>query len=130
MKEGGLSSLNILDIITGTYTDMPRNITDKTKDRYDEIPGDLKAKGKAILRLSKDDQYRRKLGLYHKKQIRAERENIDAFDSLLISLTPEQTADYLIKIGADKNPKILKEYLRKDPSELEIKKILKVRSGN
>jgi hypothetical protein len=70
MKEGGLSSLDILDIIGGTYTDMPRNITDKTKDRYDEIPGDLKAKGRSILSLPKSDPYRQKLGLYHKKQIR------------------------------------------------------------
>jgi hypothetical protein len=130
MKEGGLSSLDILDIIGGTYTDMPRNITDKTKDRYDEIPGDLKAKGRAILSLPKSDPYRQKLGEYHKKQIRAEGKNIDAVDSLIISLTPEQTADYLIRIGADKNPKILKEYLRKDPSATKIQEILKVRSGN
>ena len=130
MKEGGLSSLDILDIIGGTYTDMPRNITDKTKDRYDEIPGDLKAKGRAILRLPKSDPYRQKLGEYHKKQVKAESKNIDAVDSLIISLTPEQTADYLIRIGADKNPKILKEYLRKDPSALKIQEILKVRSGN
>ena len=130
MKEGGLSSLDILDIIGGTYTDMPRNITDKTKDRYDEIPGDLKAKGRAILRLPKSDPYRQKLGEYHKKQVKAESKNIDAVDSLIISLTPEQTADYLIKIGADKNPKILKEYLRKDPSALKIQEILKVRSSN
>ena len=130
MKEGGLSSLDILDIIGGTYTDMPRNITDKTKDRYDEIPGDLKAKGRAILRLPKSDPYRQKLGLYHKKQIRAEGKNIDAVDSLIISLTPEQTADRLILIGADKNPKILETYLSKDPAALEIKKILKVRSSN
>jgi len=130
MKEGGLSSLDILDIIGGTYTDMPRNITDKTKDRYDEIPGDLKAKGRAILRLPKSDPYRQKLGEYHKKQVKAEGKNIDAVDSLIISLTPEQTADYLIRIGADKNPKILKEYLRKDPSALKIQEILKVRSSN
>ena len=130
MKEGGLSSLDILDIIGGTYTDMPRNITDKTKDRYDEIPGDLKAKGRAILRLPKSDPYRQKLGEYHTKQVKAEGKNVDAVDSLIISLTPEQTADYLIKIGADKNPKILKEYLRKDPSALKIQEILKVRSGN
>ncbi len=130
MKEGGLSSLDILDIIGGTYTDMPRNITDKTKDRYDEIPGDLKAKGRAILRLPKSDPYRQKLGEYHKKQVKAEGKNIDAVDSLIISLTPEQTADYLIRIGADKNPKILKEYLRKDPSASKIQEILKVRSGN
>ena len=130
MKEGGLSSLDILDIIGGTYTDMPRNITDKTKDRYDEIPGDLKAKGRAILRLPKSDPYRQKLGEYHTKQVKAEGKNVDAVDSLIISLTPEQTADYLIKIGADKNPKILKEYLRKDPSALKIQEILKVRSSN
>jgi hypothetical protein len=130
MKEGGLSSLDILDIIGGTYTDMPRNITDKTKDRYDEIPGDLKAKGRSILSLPKSDPYRQKLGEYHKKQVKAEGRNVDAVDSLIISLTPEQTADYLIRIGADKNPKILKEYLRKDPSALKIQEILKVRSGN
>lgn len=130
MKEGGLSSLDILDIIGGTYTDMPRNITDKTKDRYDEIPGDLKAKGRAILRLPKSDPYRQKLGEYHTKQVKAEGKNVDAVDSLIISLTPEQTADYLIKIGADKNPKILETYLRKDPSALKIQEILKVRSGN
>ena len=130
MKEGGLSSLDILDIIGGTYTDMPRNITDKTKDRYDEIPGDLKAKGRSIISLPKSDPYRQKLGEYHKRQVKAESKNVDAVDSLIISLTPEQTADYLIRIGADKNPKILKEYLRKDPSALKIQEILKVRSGN
>ena len=130
MKEGGLSSLDILDIIGGTYTDMPRNITDKTKDRYDEIPGDLKAKGRSIISLPKSDPYRQKLGEYHKRQVKAESKNVDAVDSLIISLTPEQTADYLIRIGADKNPKILKEYLRKDPSALKIQEILKVRSSN
>lgn len=130
MKEGGLSSLDILDVIGGTYTDMPRNITDKTKDRYDEIPGNLNAKGKTILRLPKSDPYRKKLGLYHKKQLKAEERNIDSVDSLIISLTPDQTADYLIKIGADKNSKILDTYLRKDPARLEIRDILKVRSSN
>jgi len=130
MKEGGLSSLDILDVIGGTYTDMPRNITDKTKDRYDEIPGNLNAKGKAILSLPKSDPYRKKLGLYHKKQLMAAENNIDSFDSLIISLTTDQTADYLIRIGADKNPKILDTYLRKDPARLEIIKILDVRSSN
>jgi len=130
MKEGGLSSLDILDVIGGTYTDMPKNITDKTKDRYDEIPGDLKAKGRTILRLPKSDPYRKKLGLYHKKQLKAESQNIDSVDSLIISLTPDQTADYLIRIGADKNSKILDTYLRKDPARLEIRDILKVRSSN
>ena len=130
MKEGGLSSLDILDVIGGTYTDMPKNITDKTRDRYDEIPGNLNAKGKAILSLPQSDPYRKKLGLYHKKQLKAESQNIDAVDSLIISLTPDQTADYLIRIGADKNSKILNTYLRKDPARLEIIKILDVRSSN
>ena len=130
MKEGGLSSLDILDVIGGTYTDMPKNITDKTRDRYDEIPGNLNAKGKAILSLPQSDPYRKKLGLYHKKQLKAESQNIDAVDSLIISLTPDQTADYLIRIGADKNSKILNTYLRKDPARLEIIKILDVRSNN
>ena len=125
-----LSSLDILDVIDGTYTDMPRNITDKTKDLYDEIPGDLNAKGKAILRLSQSDPYRKKLGLYHKKQLKAAENNIDAVDSLMISLTTEQTADRLIRMGVDKFPKILETYLEKDPSRLEILKILNVRSGN
>ena len=130
MKEGGLSSLDILDVIGGTYTDMPRNITDKTKDRYDEIPGNLNAKGKAILSLPQSDPYRKKLGLYHKKQLKSESQNIDSVDSLIISLTPDQTADYLMRIGADKNPKILETYLNKDPARLEIIEILKVRSSN
>ena len=130
MKEGGLSSLDILDVIGGTYTNMPKNITDKTRDRYDEIPGNLNAKGKAILSLPQSDPYRKKLGLYHKKQLKAESQNIDAVDSLIISLTPDQTADYLIRIGADKNSKILNTYLRKDPARLEIIKILDVRSSN
>ena len=130
MKEGSLSSLDILDVIGGTYTDMPRNITDKTKDRYDEIPGNLNAKGKAILSLPQSDPYRKKLGLYHKKQLKAESQNIDAVDSLMISLTTEQTADRLIRMGVDKFPKILKTYLEKDPARLEIIKILDVRSSN
>jgi len=130
MKEGGLSSLDILDVIGETYTDMPRNITDKTKDRYDEIQGDLGAKGKAILSLPKSDPYRQKLGLYHRKQMKAMSQNIDSVDSLIISLTPGQTADYLIRIGADKNSKILNTYLKKDPARLEIIKILDVRSSN
>ena len=130
MKEGGLSSLDILDVIGETYTDMPKNITDKTKDRYDEIQGDLGAKGKAILSLPKSDPYRQKLGLYHRKQMKAMSQNIDSVDSLIISLTPGQTADYLIRIGADKNSKILNTYLEKDPARLEIIKILDVRSSN
>jgi hypothetical protein len=41
------------------------------------------------------------------------RRNISEFDKLLIGLSPNDRADYLISIGADRNNALLREMARK-----------------
>ena len=126
MKEGGLSSLSVLDVLSGTYTDMPRSMKDSTSEKYDNLKGD---KEKAILALPNSDPNKIKLRNYHKAQLKIQALNISEADKLVMSLDLEQKVNYLIRLGFDKNPKILKEYLRKDPQRKAVLEAITTKSS-
>tara|TARA_R110002012_G_scaffold298945_1_gene497667 strand:+ start:877 stop:4701 length:3825 start_codon:yes stop_codon:yes gene_type:complete len=125
MKKGGLSNLSILNVISGTYTDIPRYIEESIGDKYDSISGD---KEKAIRSLPKSDPDKIALANYYKRQVRIQELNIKPIDKLIIGLDIKPKVDYLIQIGADKNPEVLRDYLRKDPARKAVMQALTIRS--
>ena len=126
MKEGGLSSMDILDILSGNYTDMSRSVKESTAEKYDNLEGD---KEKAILALSDDNPDKKKLRNYYIRQLKTQELNISEIDKLVISLDIEPKVDFLLRIGADKNPKVLMGYLKKDPSKKDVLEAITLRSN-
>jgi hypothetical protein len=126
MKEGGLSSLDILDILSGNYTDMSRSIKESTSEKYDNLEGD---KEKAILALPDDNPDKIKLRNYYRRQLKTQALNISEIDKLVISLDIEPKVDFLLRIGADKNKEVLMKYLEKDPSKKDVYEAITLRSN-
>jgi hypothetical protein len=114
MKEAGVASSDILDIIFNRYTDIPKTKTLSTEDVYSNLGGTTKEKMNGIKEVAKSDPLMgRKLLLHHKQMLKVEQRNISEFDKLLIGLSPNDRAEYLISIGADKNNALLREMARK-----------------
>jgi hypothetical protein len=126
MKEGGLSSLDVLDILSGNYTDMSRSVKESTAEKYDNLEGD---KEKAILALSDDNPDKIKLRNYYRRQLKTQALNISEIDKLVISLDIEPKVDFLLRIGADKNKEVLMGYLKKDPSRKDVLEAITLRSN-
>ncbi len=126
MKEGGLSSLDVLDILSDNYTDMSRSMTESTSEKYDNLEGD---KERAIVALSDDNPDKMKLRNYHKRELKTQALNISEIDKLVISLDIEPKVDFLLRIGADKNKKVLMKYLEKDPSKRDVLEAITLRSN-
>jgi hypothetical protein len=126
MKEGGLSSLDVLDILSDNYTDMSRSMTESTSEKYDNLEGD---KEKAIEALPNDNPDKMKLRNYHKRELNTQELNISEIDKLVISLDIQPKVDFLLRIGADKNEKVLMKYLEKDPSKRDVLEAITIRSN-
>lgn len=126
MKEGGLSSLDVLDILSGNYTDMSRSMKESTSEKYDNLEGD---KEKAILALPDDNPDKMKLRNYHKRELKTQALNISEIDKLVISLDIQPKVDFLLRIGADKNKAVLMRYLKKDPSKRDVLEAITIRSN-
>jgi hypothetical protein len=126
MKEGGLSSLDVLDILSGNYTDMSRSMKESTSEKYDNLEGD---KERAIVALSDDNPDKKKLRNYHIRQLKTQELNISEIDKLVISLDIEPKVDFLLRIGADKNKEVLMGYLKKDPDRKDVLEAITLRSN-
>ena len=126
MKEGGLSSLDVLDILSGNYTDMSRSMKESTSEKYDNLEGD---KEKAILALPDDNPDKIRLRNYYRRQLKTQALNISEIDKLVISLDIEPKVDFLLRIGADKNKEVLMGYLKKDPSRKDVLEAITIRSN-
>ncbi|MAL83777.1 MAG: hypothetical protein CMF11_05455 [Idiomarina sp.] len=126
MKEGGLSSMDILDILSGNYTDMSRSVKESTAEKYDNLEGD---KEKAILALSDNNPDKIKLRNYYRRQLKTQALNISEIDKLVISLDIEPKVDFLLRIGADKNKEVLMGYLKKDPNRKDVLEAITLRSN-
>ena len=122
MKDGGLSNLDILDIITNHYTDMPRSIKQSTAEKYDNLIGD---KEQAIRNLPDSNPDKAILRKYFIRQQRIKDKNISELDKVVMGLNEiSQKVDFLKRVGADKSEPVLKEYLSKDPQQRDIRKAL------
>jgi hypothetical protein len=70
-----------------------------------------------------------KLRNYHKRELKTQALNISEIDKLVISLDIQPKVDFLLRIGADKNPKVLMKYLEKDPSKRDVLEAITLRSN-
>ena len=122
MKEAGVSSLEILDIITNKYTDLPRVRALSTSEIYENLEGDKVA---AIGDLSNTDPMgAKRLINYHKRLKNIEKRNLSAKDKLILGLDVQQRVKYLQSVGADKNRAVLEEYRRKGIATKDVERAL------
>ena len=109
MKEAGVSSADILDVIEGTYTDIPLVKEESTSQIYDDIPGGTKEKTAYLRKLAKTDpSLARKLIAIHTKS-----DNLTEKEHLIRTLSPQRRADRLIEMGAHKNRALMREMMLK-----------------
>ena len=115
MKDAGMSGSDILDVIDGTYTDMPRTKKLRTSEIYDEIPGTTtKEKLDAMNGIRKADPGLFKRLVQHHKRLKSiESRNLSSREKLILGLDVDKRVDYLLSVGADKNRALMREYQRK-----------------
>jgi hypothetical protein len=124
MKEAGVSSADILDVVEGTYTDMPLVKEESTSQIYDEIPGGTKEKAAYLRKLAKTDpSLARKLIAIHTKS-----DNLTEKEHLIRTLSPQRRADRLIEMGAHKNRALMREMMRKGIANPEVRRIIQLRT--
>ena len=124
MKEAGVSSADILDVIEGTYTDMPLVKEESTSQIYDDIPGGTKEKTAYLRKLAKTDpSLARKLIAIHTKS-----DNLTEKEHLIRTLSPQRRADRLIEMGAHKNRALMREMMLKNIANPEVRRIIKLRT--
>lgn len=128
MKNAGVSSRDILDIVENTYTDIPTVKRKSTADIYNEIEGDQKQVVKELANIAKEDPILgTKLINHHKRMVRINAMNISEVDKLVRGLSPEDRADRLIKMGAHKNRALMKEMIDKGIATRDVLKIIHLR---
>ena len=130
MKEAKMPSSDILDIIDGTYTDMPKTKTLRTSEIYDELEGTTpKEKLNSMKSLRKQDPglYRR-LVQHQKRLNQIESRNLTEREKLIAELDVDKRVDYLISVGADKNRALLREYVRKGIATKSVREALSLKN--
>jgi len=111
MREAGMSSSDILDIVEGTYTDIPRTRSKSIGDQYEELEGSPSQKLDQIRSITKEDRnLGGKLADYHKRQMKLARSpGRSELDKLRSSLPEERRVQYMIDQGAHLNRAKLRE---------------------
>ena len=128
MKEAGVASADILDIVFNRYTDIPKTKTLSTEDVYNNLGGTAKEKMDSIKEIAKSNPAMGgKLINHHKKMLDIQKENISELDKLLAGLSIDDRADYLISIGAHKNRALLREMARKHIATKSVIRTMRIR---
>lgn len=124
MKEAGVSSADILDVVESTYTDMPLVKEESTSQIYDDIPGGTKEKTDYLRKLAKTDpSLAKKLIAIHTKS-----DNLTEKEHLIRTLSPQRRANRLIEMGAHKNRALMREMMRKNIANPEVRRIIQLRT--
>ena len=124
MKEAGVSSADILDVVESTYTDMPLVKEESTSQIYDDIPGGTKEKTDYLRKLAKTDpSLAKKLIAIHKRP-----NNLTEKEHLIRTLSPQRRANRLIEMGAHKNRALMREMMRKGIANPEVRRIIQLRT--
>lgn len=115
MKDAGMSGTDILDVMDGTYTDLPKTKRLRTSDIYDDLEGTTnKEKMDSMKPIRKEDPglYKR-LIQHHKRMVQIDSRNLSPREKLISKLDVDKRVDYLIDKGVLENRALLREYQRK-----------------
>jgi len=130
MKESGVGTQDILDIIENTYTDIPIVKPQTTADIYNEIEGDREQIESTLQDIAEDDPDLAKVLIkHHRRMIEIEDSKISEKDKLIRKLSPKKRVDRLIDMGAHKNRELRNEMLNKGIANKEILQMIYKRTG-
>jgi hypothetical protein len=112
MEDAGIGSKDILDILNGVYSDLPRVKLPSTSERYEELTGSIAQKRKQIMEIRKTDRaLATKLMRNLKSEQTAGRRGLTGKEDLLRKL---DVAERARRIMAHPNPSgYLREMQRK-----------------
>jgi hypothetical protein len=131
MKEAGLSSSAILDIVDGRYTDIPKVPQESTADMYDNLKGSTtKDKLAGIKEVRETDPVlAKKLFNYHKRLISLDKRKITEREKLIAVMDGARKVDYLIEMGVHTNRALLEEYKRKGIINKDVLHSMRIKTG-
>jgi hypothetical protein len=131
MKEAGLSSSAILDIVDGRYTDIPKVPQESTADMYDNLKGSTtKDKLAEIKEVRETDPVlAKKLFNYHKRLISLDKRKITEREKLIAVMDVARKVDYLIEMGVHTNRALLEEYKRKGIINKDVLHSMRIKTG-
>ena len=115
MKNAGMSGTDILDVMDGTYTDLPKTKRLRTSDIYDDLEGATnKGKLDSMKAIRKEDPglYKR-LMQHHKRMVQIDSRNLTPREKLISKLDVDKRVNYLIGKGVLENRALQREYQRK-----------------
>jgi hypothetical protein len=101
MQKAGVSSRQIIDILSGTYTALPRDKEPTTSEVYDSLPQGQAAKMREIKKIAKDNP---EMAKRLRDTVRRERatSKMSAKDRLLMRMSVDERTRYIMR---QKNPK-------------------------
>lgn len=128
LKESGVSSMGILDVITNRYTDLPKVRSLSTSEIYEELDqtdplGEINDIAKT------DPSAAKKLLNYHKRLKNIEKRNLSEKDKLILGLDADKRIDYLQSIGAHRSQAVLREYQKKGIATPDVIRGLRLKGG-
>ncbi len=113
-----------MDVIEGTYTDIPLFKEASTSQIYDDISGGTKEKTAYLRKLAMTDpSLAKKLIAIHTKS-----DNLTEKENLIRTLSPQRRADRLIEMGAHKNRALMREMMLKNIANPEVRRIIQLRT--
>ena len=110
-----MSGTDILDVMDGTYTDLPKTKRLRTSDIYDDLEGSTnKEKLDSMKAIRKEDPglYKR-LIQHHKRMVQIDSRNLTPREKIISKLDEDKRVNYLIEKGVLENRALQREYQRK-----------------
>ena len=126
MKDAGIGTKDILNVLRGTYRDLPRTKLSSITDQYELIEGDEKEKRSKIMEILKEDRVTGKALLDKWNRERAaDRKNLSPQENLLMRLDVRERVE---EIMSHPNPDgYLKQLRRKGIATKKVVELVRMR---
>jgi hypothetical protein len=126
MKDAGIGTKDILNVLRGTYRDLPRTKMLSITDQYESIEGDDREKRSKIMEILKEDRVTGKALLDKWKRERAaDRKNLSPQENLLMRLDVRERVE---EIMSHPNPDgYLKQLRRKGIATKKVVQLVRMR---
>lgn len=126
MKDAGIGTKDILNVLRGTYRDLPRTKLSSITDQYELIEGDEKEKRRKIMEILKEDRVTGKALLDKWDRERAaDRKNLSPQENLLMRLDVRERVE---EIMSHPNPDgYLKQLRRKGIATKKVVELVRMR---
>ena len=123
LKDGGISSKRILEILTNSPSDLPRTSKQSTSEIYNEQGDTMQQKRSNIMKYIRTDPQtgKRLMSMWVREKRNADK-GLNQRDTLMRNMDTDEKVDYL-----SKNPGMINEFKRKNLLSNEVLRALRIR---